>query len=143
MWRLCCGLLLWSGNRSRDFIWIRAVSGQWRKLCRFRERLIRGVEKTLKVRGGDGAMRLRILLRIDEHVSEPIGGSNRRHGGERLAIVFGGALIVAASLFKLRREREDGGITRESIERLMEPLFGLCFVVGSERSGDCALEIAG
>ena len=78
----------------------RGHRGERRKFCGPGEGLVRGIEETLQIGGSDGAMRLRVLLGKNERVGEAIDGRNGRHGSKRGAIVFGGALVVAARLLK-------------------------------------------
>ncbi len=121
---------------------IGAVGGQRRKLGGFGEGLVVGIEQTLQVGRGDGAMGLCVLLGIDEHVGEPVDGRDLGHGRERGAIVVGGALVVAAGLLVTGGQSEDGGIGAEAVEGLTQPDLGLVLVVGGESGADGAFKVA-
>ena len=137
------GVLLRKHCRRAALIRIRTVSGKRRELCGFVEGRIVGIEQTLEIGGGNSAMRLKIRVGIVEHVGETIDGGDGGHGGDGGAIVVSGALVVSTSLLVACGKREDGGIARETLQRLTQPDLGLIFVVSGEGCANCAFKVAG
>ena len=129
-------------HNRRGIIRIGAVGGQRRKLGGFGEGLVVGIEQTLQIGRGDGAMDFCVRLGVDEDVGEAVDGRDLGHGRERGAIVVGGALVVAAGLLVTRGQSEDGGIGAEAVERLTQPELGLILVVGAESGADGAFKVA-